>query len=242
MKSSVFWAAWALVPVGVLAIHMGIGREYARSEIASTHLRAAMAAEVAEDWATAAEEYAQAESLIEKERIVDRRAIGLARAKARMLAGEYIEGQEQLDQLLAEALERTPGDEEFISLMRTEVASAAYYASWAMRLEGAQEDEWLPESEIARQQYRLLTETAQGRAGESNAEPFDQNLEAVVRFQRMTIEEVRAMGMPKKCNGGGMCNSKKKQRQSQCKSPGQPKDAREQIKSAGGAGNRGTGW
>ena len=35
-----------------------------------------------------------------------------------------------------------------------------YYAAWVMRLEGAQRDLWMEEAELARQNFRLLTETS----------------------------------------------------------------------------------
>lgn len=241
-KGTLFWSVWALVPVAVIGLHMGLGKPYAQADRASAHIRAALNAENEEDWATAAAEYAKAEPLLDASMAKERRTVSLARAKARMKAGEYIEGQEQLDQLLDEAIAKTPDDRTFIELMRTEVASAAYYAAWAMRLEGGSEEEWLPESEIARQQYRLLAENAQRAPQGDGDDVFGKNLEAVVRFQRMTIEEVRAMGMPKDCKNGGMCKGKKNQRQSKSKQPAPPKDAREKVKSAGGAGTRGTGW
>jgi hypothetical protein len=246
MKKRLFWALWAILPVGVAAVHMGLGRDLSNHDRAAGHLRAALTAEQGEDWAGAAGEYAEALALMTNSPVGERRVIELARAKARMMAGEYIEGQEQLENLLADALADPQRDEPMIARLRADVASAAYYAAWSMRLEGATEDEWLPESELARQQYRLLTEQQahNGSPSPASIEPdaFAKNLEAVVRFQRMTIEEVRAMGPPKKCNGNNLCNSKRKQRQSQGKKPGQPKDAREQIKSAGSSGNRGTGW
>ena len=237
VRSKVFWTLWALCPVALVAIHMGVGRPLREQDRAAKMLQAARQAETQEDWAVAAEKYAGASGLLGSLPQEERDAVELAWAKARMMAGEYVEGQEQLDRLLDSVLARpkTSPQDPFVRTLRSEVASAAHYASWAMRLEGAAEEDWLPESEIARQQYRLLTET-------QTDEDAAKNLETVIRFQRMTIEELRAQGMPKKCNGKGICKSKKNQRQSQCKKSGDPKDNRQQVKAAGSAADRGNGW
>lgn len=245
LRRRVMWAAWGVVPIAALGVHAGVGREQMAVEDAGRLLRSAMAAERDEDWETAAKDYALASTLIgdASERAADRRIITLAQAKARMMAGEYVEGQEQLDALLREVTESPTPDPAMASRVRAEVALAAYYGAWAMRLEGATEDEWLPESEIARQHYRMLAETKTQSEGEANADTWTKNLEAVIRFQRMTIDELQAQGMPKQCNNcKNMCKNKKKQRQSQSKKPGEPKDDRKEVKSAGNESRRGTGW
>src|SRR5581483_824653 len=58
----ILWAAWAIVPVAVFALHMGAGRDLLARDRAGSHLKAAIAAEQAEDYATAAEEYAAAKN------------------------------------------------------------------------------------------------------------------------------------------------------------------------------------
>ncbi len=247
LTKRLMWAAWAIVPVAAIGVHAGIGQERLAEERAAALLRQAIAAENDEAWEDAAKAYADAAALLKDEpsRRDDRRAITLAQAKARMMAGEYVEGQEQLDALLREVTAGTQPDEAMETRVRSEVARAAYYAAWAMRLEGATEEEWLPESEVARQEYRLLSETNAVVEGEGGAdgEDWNTNLEAVIRFQRMTIDELQAMGLPKECkNCKNMGNSKKKQRQSQSKKPGQPKDDRKEVKDAGADSRRGTGW
>lgn len=241
------WSAWAIVPAAAIGVHAGIGQQQMAEERASALLREALVAEGEEAWEEAAKAYGEAAALLGEgeEHREDRRAIRLAQAKARLMAGEYVEGQEQLDALLREVTGDGRTDAEMVTRVRSEVARAAYYAAWAMRLEGASEEEWLPESEIARQEYRLLAETNGVAGGEEgvDGEDWNKNLEAVIRFQRMTIEELRAMGMPKECkNCKNMSDGKKKQRQSQSKKPGKPKDDRKEVKDAGADSRRGTGW
>ena len=95
-----------------------------------------------------------------EENVADRRRLELAEAYHRIQAGEMIEGQEKLEQLLADLQQDEKGDPVLLASARHELARSSYYAAWLMRLEGATAEEWKPEAERARQQFRLLAEQA----------------------------------------------------------------------------------
>jgi hypothetical protein len=115
-----------------------------------------------------------------------------------------------------------------------ELARSSYYAAWIMRLEGAAPDEWKPEAERARQQYRLLAERAESRlslressAGGDAADAglFKRNLEATIRLEQMDLSTLLARPLPKKCcNCKNLSQRKRKQCQAQCKAGGKKED------------------
>lgn len=250
MTRVILWTLWALIPVAMIGFHLGYGRSVRESDAAGMKIRAAAEFEAQERWEEAAAAYDQALVLMkasgagvgtELERD-ERMRVEIAAARAQMYAGDFVPGQERLEQLLEKTAEKPVGAE-VEELLRTEVARAGYYAAWGMRLEGAGEEEWLAESGKARAQYRLLAERAESEA-ETTERTHHEDLEAVVRFERMTLDELKAMAPPKQCQNckNGMCNSKRKQKQSQSPKSGQPKDAREKINQAGSSERSGKGW
>ena len=156
------------------------------------------------------------------------------RPAPRINAGEMIEGQEQLGKLLAKF---EAGDEAspagaasaeqkatLVEQATDELARSSYYAAWIMRLEGAAPDEWKPEAERARQQYRLLAErAADGNAADAGL--FQRNLEATIRLEQMDLSTLLARPLPKKCcNCKNLSQRKRKQCQAQCKAGGKKED------------------
>jgi hypothetical protein len=233
----VLWAAWAIVPVAVFALHMGAGHDLLARDRAGSHLKAALAAEQAEDYATAADEYAAARNDLPEIAVAERSRLALAEARARVYTDRLIEGEGELetliDQLNNPSARGDLSDTEAAKLTteaRDALGTAAYFAAWQMRLEGAAPDEWKPETEKARQQFRLLAETAQASGDKDLAESATKNDEQVIRLERMDLSELQGLPLPKKCCKCNCCCQKKRgQRLSKCQS--QPKDAREQIKS-----------
>jgi hypothetical protein len=238
-----------LVPVVALALHAGYGRSLLERDRAGGLIRQGRAAAAREDWTAAAELYGRAAALLEagggeQGQHADRarlRELRFAQAEATINAGTIVEGGEVLDRLLNEVLsESRPADDERTPALREAIARTAYHTAWLMRLEGAPQSEWKPESLKARQHLRMLSEGGDEVATDKSIHA--DNLEAVVRFERMTLEELRGLPLPKACqNCKNVGDKKREQRQS--KGKGKPKDAREQIKSdsAGGSQDRGPG-
>lgn len=234
MKNRKLLFVWLLLPVPLIALHYGPGQRLLARDQAETladQARAAASAERHTDAAALFREAAQRVGAAEPEAQL-RLTIEAARARAR--AGDAAEALQDLDTLLADPrVEQHPdvGQE-----AREVAARTAYHASWVMRLEGATRDEWLPVAEEARQQYRLLAETAAGAEGAAART----NVEAAVRLQRMSLAELMAKPLPKDCNG--MCNKNLKEKMCKrcdgkkgaCKKPG--KKPSEDLREQKGAG------
>ena len=155
-----------------------------------------------------------------------------------------LEGQEELAALLMELARDDANATALAAAVRQESAWANYYAAWQLRLEGATPDEWKPEAEEARQQFRWLAESA--LPGSAEREAFEKDLEATIRLEQMDLGTLMARPKPKNCpNCSGLCQRKRKKCQSQCRgkgpSRGQQQDARKEIKEQHGAGLNGLG-
>lgn len=245
MKTRAMWAVWGLVPVAVLALHLGPGQALMARDAAGDHLSRARAAEKAEDWSTAADEYALAKAALPAEAHGEKARLAISEAKARIQAGGLLEGAEALEGIITEEQASARPDADVIEQARHELGTARYYAAWLMRLDGATAEEWKPESEAARQQFRLLAENAQASGDGARAEDYKKNLEEVIRLEQMDLSELQGLPLPKKCpcNCKGLCQKKREQRLSKCKNPGQKEDVRKDIsKQAGKAAERGKGY
>jgi hypothetical protein len=239
------WVAWAIVPVGLVALHYGPGKSLYAQDIAHDYAAQAQAFEDAGNFKEAAIAWAAARDNLPLDRRDDAKRFSLRQAKARMFADELIEGTAQMQDLLANELASENPDAEFADTLRGEIATAAYYTAWQMRLEGAAPDEWLQETDTARQLLRYLAESARDAGDTLNEGDYTQNLEAVVRLEQMGDEELRAMALPKNCPECKNVSQKKRdQRASKGKGKGKgSEDAREKIQSDGASDaiNRGKG-
>ncbi|MHC4399454.1 MAG: hypothetical protein ACYTG0_07230 [Planctomycetota bacterium] len=230
---------WVLLPVAMVAWHYGPGQAQLARDRAGEHLRAA---DAENDFQRAAGLYAEAAKALPQQDHAARNRLRLAQACSHVRAGEMIEGQEQLEQLLGDLEKDEQGDDVLEVSARHELATASYYAAWLMRLEGATADEWKPEAERARQQFRLLAERDQ-QANDGTVEASKKNLEATIRLEQMDLSTLKAMPLPKDCpQCKNLSQRKRKQCQSRCRGQGKKKDgkqrqdARQMIRQARGAG------
>lgn len=246
MSRKLLWTLWGLAPLAALAFHLGPGQRLLARDDAGRRVRAASRAISNEQWAEAAASYAAAQSALpEGGARGEAIRLALASAWAKVRAGDLVEGGADIEQLVADEQGRPDADEEFLVEARDKLAQSGYFTAWLMRLDGGAVEEWKPEAEKARQQWRLLAESAEA-SGDDRAETFKKNVEQVIRLEQMDLSELKALPLPKNCSGNckGICQKKRDQRLSKCKNPGKnPSDARNEIKtdSAGAAMKRGTG-
>jgi hypothetical protein len=127
--------------------------------------------------------------------------LDVALVRMRYRQGGAVEAIDGIDRLLADASFTTQPAE--LQRETRELAGRIHYhAAWVMRLEGARRDLWMEEAELARQNFRLLTEKSLA-AGETAYGQLQQtNLETAVRLQRMSLTEL--MGRPLPEEGQGM--------------------------------------
>lgn len=249
MNKRVFQVIWVLTPVVVLAWHFGPGQQAWQRDKAASHLADARAAGQGGDWQLAVASLKLAEEALPGDDAMQRHLVAFARAKSRIAAGEILEGMQDLRDLLAVIeTDGSPASANLATSVRHELGMTGYYAAWIMRLEGATVDEWKPEVEAARQQFRMLAEQAedavqQGDASKAEqAEQFKKNLEAAIRLEQMDLSVLLGLPLPKncpKCNGS-LSQQKRKQRMSQCKGGDKPgegeQDSRKKVNEAKGAG------
>jgi hypothetical protein len=187
---------WLLLLVLAAAWHYGPGQDYTQlDEVAQVLARADRHAAAAE-WQEADDAYEEALRLLPGNRAPEARRIRLERAKAQMLAHKLPAAHQDLKGLLDELQADPAADPRLVAHTRSSLASAQYYMTWLMRLEGEPRDTWEPEIEAARQNYRLLAEDAQGRGDSAAAQRNKEDLEAAIRLARMELSDLQGLPLP----------------------------------------------
>jgi len=201
---------WLLMPVAAGAYHFGPGQVALRTDQASTSAREAdqlagearaIAARDGEPeargtWAAAAKAYERALAELPPDHDAESRALRLELAKARMFVSQLPEAHRDLLSLVDELEALESPDAAQVADARAALANAQYYNTWLMRLEGAPRDEWEPEIEASRQNYRLVAETAAARGDVEVARLSEQDLEAAVRLARMELSDLQGLPLP----------------------------------------------
>ncbi|WP_425400766.1 hypothetical protein [Aeoliella sp.] len=204
--------AWIAVPVAFAFYHFGPGQEAAENAQAGANLRLASFQSTQEDWAAVDAHCSEALALLKSEDPTVEQRIRLERAKARLLSKQLPAAYNDLTALLEELESDDKADAQVLEQTRAAMASAEYYLTWLLRLEGAPRDMWELEIEAARQKYRLLAEQATEAGDQEAADQYTEDLEAAIRLARMDLSELEALDLPCQCKGccGGNCNCKGK--------------------------------
>ncbi len=214
--------AWMTVPLLWVGWHYGPGHEALARDHASVHLKSAQAAFASGSYEEVIASVEQAlASLPESERETNLR-LRVLRSQARMQSGELFEARDELPGLVQEA-EKLPGATALAATARETLATAQYYTTWLMRLEGLPREEWEEEAEATRQNFRLLAEKSS--SGSALQAAFQEKLESSIKLARMELTDLQGLPLPKQCN----C---KKPGKGKCKKPGKkpgqnkPEDSR----------------
>ncbi len=202
--------AWLLLPVAAGAYHFGPGQIAVRADRAADAASdaASLAAEARKiqsldgdeaargTWGATVEAYEKALSELPPGNDAESRALRLELAKARMFVSQLPEAHRDLISLVDELTTEPNADAQMLSDARAALANAQYYRTWLMRLEGAPRDEWEPEIEASRQNYRLVAETAAARGDTEVARLSQEDLEASVRLARMELSDLQGLPLP----------------------------------------------
>jgi hypothetical protein len=192
---------WLLVPLPLVVWHYGPGQRWLARDQAHTLIQRAQQLESDKDWRAAESLYREAADKIgaTDDRLKTRLDLALVRARYRQ--GGAVEAIDLADRPIADPkFHQQP--EELQREARELAGRIHYHAAWVMRLEGAQRDLWMEEAELARQNFRMLSEDSLA-AGRTNYSQLQQtNLETAVRLQRMSLTEL--MGRPLPEEGQGM--------------------------------------
>jgi len=202
--------AWLLLPVAAGAYHYGPGQVALRTDAAASAAERAdalasdaraIAAKGGDDaaratWGRAVEAYGEALAALPPGHDAEGRALRLELAKARMFVSQLPEAHRDLIALVEELESLPDANAAQAAEARAALANAQYYRTWLMRLEGAPREEWEPEIEAARQNYRLVAETAAARGDTQVAQATEQDLESAVRLARMELSDLQGLPLP----------------------------------------------
>lgn len=205
---------WLLVPLPVVVWHYGGGQEWLARDRAQSLVTQAQTAEAAKNWEEAGRLFHEAAAQVGNSDARLRAQLELAQVRMRYRQGGAVEAIDGIDRLIA--------DRRFADLppeLQREARELGgrihYHAAWVMRLEGAQRDLWMEEAELARQNFRMLTEQSLD-AGRTNYAGLQQtNLETAVRLQRMSLTELMGRPLPEEgqaMSGQGLSEQMAKRR------------------------------
>jgi hypothetical protein len=187
---------WLLVPIVGLAWHYGPGQDRMVLDDVGRVLAAADRHAAAGEWEEADEQYEEALRLLPPERAAEARRIRLERAKVQMESHKLPAAHDELKGLVEELKEDPGADPNLLAEARSALASAQYYLTWLMRLEGQPREVWEPEIEGARQTYRLLAEEAEGKGDAAAGQKHKEDLESVVRLARLDLSDLQGLPLP----------------------------------------------
>lgn len=196
-------ALWLLLPVGFMAYHYGPGQDrMLLDEVAQAVSQAELAVHN-KSWQQALGHYDAALAKLPEGQTQRSRELRLERAKVSMLASHLPQAHDELESLLEDIKNDPKTSSELLKETRQSLASAKFYMTWLMRLEGQSRDLWEPMIEGARQNYRLLAEANQDtgknsgkKSGENSGEKSKQDLEASIRLARMDLNDLQGLPLP----------------------------------------------
>ncbi|MGJ8723747.1 MAG: hypothetical protein ACSHYB_04240 [Roseibacillus sp.] len=184
---------WLLIPLAFAAWHFGPGQSHLDLDEAQGSINKAEAALADEDYSQAIKCWEAAMGKLPKEEVTTARRIELEIAKAKMLNKKLPEAREELAELML-VLDQDPNaDPQLRDETRAALANARYYMTYLMKLEGLPDSEWEPEIEAARQEYKLLAQTA---ADPELAKTSADDLEATIRLARIDPAELYGLPIP----------------------------------------------
>lgn len=201
---------WLLLPAGAAAYHYGPGQDRVRVDRAATaadraetlarEARALAAkdgdAAAKELWAEAESAYTEALEALPNDRVAEARTLRLERAKAQMFVSKLPQAHAELNALVDELANDASADRKLLADARGALANAQYYRTWLMRLEGAAPEEWEPEIEASRQNYKLIAQQAEESGDTLLAKANQEDLEAAIRLARMDLAELQGLPLP----------------------------------------------
>jgi hypothetical protein len=215
---------WCLIPLGLLAYHYGPGREMMTLDATASVLETAKSKSAAGDWPAVIAAYEESLAKLPKDRISEARRIRLELAKARMEAAELPKAREELAALSTDLAEDPAADPALRDETLATLASARFYMTWLMKLEGLPDSEWEPEIEAARQEQKLLVQRATDAGDTVAAKKHADDLESSIRLARMEPEELYGQAIPNQCSG--CCSGKCAGTKPSAKTGQKPKDSR----------------
>ena len=205
---------WLLLPLPVVVVHYGRGQEWLARDNAHAYVVKAQALEQQQNWQEADRLYREAAKCVAAEDPQLKLRLDLAQVRTHYRQGDAVAAMDQMDKVVNDTgFSSMPV--EFRRESRELAGRIHYYAGWVMRLEGARRELWMEEAELARQNFRLLTEQSAVEGVKDYAAKQQSNLESAVLLQRMSLYELMAKPLPEegqKMGGQGLSEQMGKRR------------------------------
>lgn len=228
MKAALI-SLWLFVGLAGLIFHLGPGQELKRYDAVNHQVDQHRKQVSLEDYSGALESIDKAIAELPEERVDLNRQLRLEKAKTQMLDKQLPEARLALESLMDELMQEKLGDSLIGEETREALANSQYYVTWLMRLEGVPREEWEPEIEASRQNYRLLAERAAAKGDAAEIKSRKEDVEAAVRLARLDLSELQALPLPCQCQGCKSCK---------CRCKGKKPGKKPPSKEGKGAGNQ----
>ena len=190
---TVLLIAWVLLlPIGGL-YHLMAGSVHREHDAIGDSLSEARLLVHQEKWPEALPLFESALEGMPEEMTAAARQVRLETALAKMNAAKLPEAHADLKSLLDELLLDDAPDQALERGVREALANSQFYMTWLMRLEGLPAEQWEPEIESARQNYRLLAESS---VAETDSAKQKENVEAAIRLARMDLGDLQGLPLP----------------------------------------------
>ncbi|MFY9253577.1 MAG: hypothetical protein WAO83_08990 [Fuerstiella sp.] len=184
-----------LLPLGGL-YHLVAGPHHREMDVIGDSLAEARRLVGEEDWHKAVPKFELALQNLPEELLTESRQLRLELAQAKMNAAKLPEAHGELKELLDELLADKTTDGQLEQQVRESLANSQFYMTWLMRLEGMPASKWEPEIESARQNYKMLAETAEQSGNNVAADKQKENLEASIRLARLDLGDLQGLPLP----------------------------------------------
>ena len=209
-----FILLWLLLPLPVVVLHFGRGQQWLARDKAHAFIVEAQALEQQENWPEADRVYREAGKCLGSGEPDVKLRLDLAEVRTRYRQGDAVAAMDQMDKVANDAaFSAMPSD--YRREARELAGRIHYYAGWVMRLEGARRELWMEEAELARQNFRLLTEQSASEGAKDYAVKQQTNLESSVQLERMSLYELMGKALPeegRKMGGQGLSEQMGKRR------------------------------
>ena len=205
---------WLLLPLPVVVVHYGRGQEWLARDNAHAYVVKAQSLEQQRNWQEADHLYREAAKCVAGGDPQLKLRLDLAQVRTRYRQGDAVAAMDQMDKVVNDT-DFSAMPVEFRRESRELAGRIHYYAGWVMRLEGARRELWMEEAELARQNFRLLTEQSAVEGARDYAVKQQSNLESAVLLQRMSLYELMGKPLPEegqKMGGQGLSEQMGKRR------------------------------
>jgi hypothetical protein len=234
MKAALI-SIWLFLGLSGLIFHLGPGQELKKYDAVNRQIQTARQKVSLENYSEALASFDKALAELPEDRFDLNRQLRLEKAKTQMLDRQLPEARLALESLMDELMQEKLGDSSLGLQTREALANSQYYVTWLMRLEGVPREEWEPEIEASRQNYRWLAEAADSMGDAEEIKRRREDVEAAVRLARLDLSELQALPLPCQCQGCKSCNCRGKGKKPG-KKPGKRKS--QGKKPATGAGDQ----